>query len=209
MSRKVRRVPYTLDPKGITSLSAQEIAAILRGADELIARGGRSLLVRILKGSRMRKVLELGLDQCPVYGYYAHLSPEEILTRIDWTILHGYLDIQYDYRLPMLIYTEQGWEIERETFANELLQQFDAHLATGPGPYDMTYLKGRARDMMLLLLEEVEQTGDPKYIPLLKAWAEIDYKKVRHRIHQVIGHLAGKRSTGANSGEGKTSDAGV
>ncbi len=197
MSRKVRRVPYTLDSRGIKSLPAPEIAAILRGADNLIASGGRTLLVRVLKGSRMKKVLELGLDRSPVYGYYAHLSSEEVLARIDWTIQHGFLAIEYDYRLPLLVYTEKGWEIERETYATELLQQFDARLAAGPGPFDMMYLKDRSRDMILLLLDKVEQTGDPKYIPLLEAWAEIDYKKVRQRIGQVIRRLRGDSSAEA------------
>ena len=75
-----------------------------------------------------------------------------------------------------------GGEIERETYAEELLQGFDDLLVAGAEPYDMSYLKDRARDMILLLLDKVEATGDRKYIPLLEAWAEFDYKKVRRRI---------------------------
>lgn len=186
IGRKVRRMPYRLDPKGIKSLPQEEIAAILRGADDLIMSGGRSLLTKVLKGSRAKKVLELGLDESPVYGYYAHLKAEEVLARIDWTIFHGYLAIEYDYRLPLLVYTERGWEIERETYAEELLRGFDELLSTSSGSYDMEYLKDRNRGMILLLLDKVEQTGDSRYIPLLEAWAEIDYKKVRRRIGQVI-----------------------
>lgn len=195
MSRRVRRVRYTLDTKGIESLHSEEIAAVLRGADDLIMSGGRSLLAKVLKGSRAKKVLEQGLDKSPVYGYYAHLTIEEILARIDWTIVNGYLAIEYDYRLPLLRYTERGWEIERETYANELLQGFDEMLARSSGPFDMSYLKDRARDMILLLLEKVEETGDQKYIPLLEAWAEVDYKKVRRRIRQVIKSLKEERWT--------------
>jgi hypothetical protein len=186
LSKRVQRVRYTLDTKGIESLPQEEIAAILRGADDLIMSGGRTLLTRILKGSRAKKVLELELDQSPVYGYYAHLTLDEIQARVDWTIVHNYLDIEYDYRLPLLRYTQWGWEIERDTYATELLRGFDDMLAESGGPYDMTYLKDRARDMILLLLDKVEATGDRKYIPLLEAWAEIDYKKVRQRIGQVI-----------------------
>jgi hypothetical protein len=194
MSRKVRRVAYTLDCKGITKLPPEEVTAILRGADELILRGGRTLLTQVLKGSRARQVLEPGLDKSPVYGYYAHLPAEEILARVDWAIVHGYLDIEYDYRLPLLVYTQRGWEIERETYAEELRHGFDALLAASTGPFDMRYLKDRPRDMILLLLDKVEQTRDPKYIPLLEAWAEVDYKKVRLRIGQVIGALGGPQS---------------
>jgi len=44
--------------------------------------------------------------------------------------------------------------------------------------------------MIMLLLDKVEATGDPKYIPLLEAWQQIDYKKVRQRIRQVVNHLS-------------------
>jgi len=66
MSRKVRRVRYEIDSKGIKSLPLDEIKAILRGADDLIMKGGRSLRARILKGSRAQDVLKLGLEQSPV-----------------------------------------------------------------------------------------------------------------------------------------------
>jgi len=54
----------------------------------------------------------------------------------------------------------------------------------------MSYLKDRNRGMIMLLLDKVEATGDPKYIPLLEAWQQIDYKKVRQRIRQVVNHLS-------------------
>ena len=189
MSRKVRRVRYEIDSKGIESLPLDEIKAILRGADDLIMKGGRSLLARILKGSRAQDVLKLGLEQSPVYGCYRHLLLEEILARIDWVIQSGYLDIRYDGRLPLLVYSELGWEVERETSAVELLRGFDTMLAAGRGPFDMSYLKDRNRGMIMLLLDKVEATGDPKYVPLLEVWEQIDYKKVRTRIRQVIHRL--------------------
>ena len=189
MSRKIRRVPYRLDSKRIKELPFEEIVAILRGADERIMMGGRSLLSKILKGSREKRVLELELTECPVYGYYKHLTLSEILARIDWVILKGYLDIQYDYRMPLLKYTSKGWRIERETFAEELLREFDEMIVSGGQQFDMNYLKDRNRGMILLLLDKVEKTGDRKYIPLLRDWEKIDYKKVQKRIRQVIGKL--------------------
>jgi hypothetical protein len=189
MSRKVRRVPYRLDTRGLAEVPHDDLVAILRGADHLIMHGGRNLLSKILKGSRERRVLELGLDRSPVYGYFRDLPLPDVLARIDWAIVHGFLDIDYDYRLPLLRFTDEGWEIERETYARELLRGFDDLLARGPGPYDMEYLVDRNRGMILLLLDMVEATGEPKYIPLLQDWAKVDYKKVRQRIHRVIGRL--------------------
>jgi predicted ArsR family transcriptional regulator len=83
MSRKKTRVRYQLDSGGIHCLTDEEIKAILRAADEIIATGGRSMLAKILKGSKDKKVLEHGLDQCPVYGYYKELTLLEITNRID------------------------------------------------------------------------------------------------------------------------------
>lgn len=183
-------MPYCLDRKEIKELPFDEIVAILRGADELIMTGGRSLLSKILKGSREKRVLELGLAACPVYGYYRHLTLPEILARVDWVILNGYLEIEYDYRLPLLKYTSKGWEIERETFAEELFQEFDQMIASGERHFNMTYLKDRNRGMIILLLDKVEATGDPKYIPLLRNWEKTDYKKVQKRIRQVIKSLS-------------------
>jgi len=180
-----KRVPYTLDPKGISTLPIEELTAILRGADDLIMSGGRNLLAKILKGSRQKKLLELKLDQSPVYGYYQDLSLEDVLARIDWVIVNGYLDIKYDYRLPLLDIPE-GWEIEKDTYSTELLRRFDDVLKETYTKIDMNFLKDMNRQIILLLLDKIQATEDVKYIPLLKAWQEIDYKKVRKRIAQVI-----------------------
>jgi hypothetical protein len=191
MSRKVQRVRYSLDPKDVDKLSPEDLAAILRGADELIGSGGRSLLVKILKGSRAQEVLRLNLDQCPVYGYFHHMTADDILARVDRAIIDGYLKVEYDYRLPLLVFTDAGWEIEKETFANELLAGFDELLKSSQPPYDMSYLKDRNRTLIWFLLDKVEASGNPKYLPLLEAWAQIDYKKVRQRITQVMRKIEG------------------
>jgi len=186
MSRKVRRVDFHLDSKGIRTLPSEEIRVILRGADDLIMRGGRSLLVKILKGSRAKDVLSRSLDQSPAYGFYKHLTDDEIRARVDWLIRAGYLAIEYDGRLPLLIYTQQGWEIERETLSDELLRHLDEAVAGGHKPIDMSHLKDRNREMIWRLLDKIEASGDPRYIPALDAWELIDYRKVRERIRRVI-----------------------
>lgn len=113
MGKKVYRIPVHLDADGVEALPFDDVKAILRGADDLIMRGGRSMLGQILKGSRRKRLLELGLDQSPVFGYYRNLDEREILARIDWVILEDHLRIEYDYRLPLLVYTKTGWDIEK------------------------------------------------------------------------------------------------
>ena len=188
MSRKSRRTPVHLDAKGLINLSVADLHAVLRGADDLIARGGRTLLTRILRGSRSKDVLARRLDRSPVYGYFKNISDEQTLAKIDWVILNGYLRVEQFDRSPLLVYTQKGWEIERENFAAELLAGFDNLIQEGP-PFDMGYLKDRDRQMILRLLDKIETTGDARYVSLLQAWKKIDYKKVQIRIREVVKRL--------------------
>ena len=188
MSRKKPRVRYELDSGDIRSLTKEEIKGILRAADELIATGGRSMLAKLLKGSKDKKVLEYGLDQCPVYGYYRGLTLQEITHRIDWMIKNGYLKIESTDRLPRLVFSEIGWEIEREAYAEELLQKFE-RLLQGKDYSFVQELKGRNRGMILLFIEKIKQTGNVRYVPILKVWKEIEYKKVQAEIQRVIDYL--------------------
>ncbi len=186
MTRKVRQIPVKLDSRGIAQLSPADLAAILRAADELIMSGGRTLLSKILKGSRDRKIMELKLDACPAFGYFGYLDYVEILARIDWAILNEYLTLEYSGRLPLLSFTPQGWEIEKDTYSTELLKVLKG-LALGKCiPDDLTFLKDKNRSLILLLLDKITQSKDPAYIHALEQWKLIDYKKVRERIQQVI-----------------------
>ena len=165
-----------------------EIKAILRAADELIAMGGRTILSKLLKGSRDIKVLDHGLDQCPAYGFYWHLTLKEIAYRIDYVIESGYLEIEYSSRLPVIVYAEKGWEIERETYAEELLQKL-SDLLNGNDYSFVEELKDRNRGMILLLIGKIRKTNNPEFIPLLRAWQTIEYKKVRTALQKVINDL--------------------
>jgi len=188
VSRRSHRVTVNLDTRGLTDIPERELNAILRGADDIIGTGGRSLLTRILRGSASKPVLENGLDESPSYGYFRDLSNDDTLARIDWTILNGYLHIDYSHRLPFLVFTEKGWEIAREIRANELLEGIAVAISEGP-PYRMEHLKDRDREMIFLLLDKIEATGDPAFVPPLRAWQKIDYKKVQIRIRQVTREL--------------------
>lgn len=188
MSKREKNVKFRLDTGEIKELSFAEVKAILRGADDLINSGGKSLLSKILKGSKDKKLLELGLEKSPVYGFYKDITLEEIKSRIDWLIVKGYLDIQYDYRLPLLIYTEKGWGIEKDTYSNELLDKLQESLDTGD--YSLVLdLKDRNREMIVLLLQKIKATKEKRFIPLLEAWSEIEYKKVKIEIQNVIDSL--------------------
>lgn len=189
MSRKHQRVPVSLHPLSADDLPQEEIRIILRGADDLIMTGGRALLARILKGSREKKILELELDHSPAYGSFRDLTIEDITARIDWLIVNDYLGIEYDYRLPLLIYRPRGWAIERETYANELMDYIKMWLASPATTPDIGWLNNKNREVLFLLLDHIEASQNPKYLPALEAWASNTSRKLARRIHTVIGML--------------------
>jgi superfamily II DNA helicase RecQ len=189
MSRKAPKIPVHLHPEKINALPPEDIKMILRGADDLIARGGRTLLCRVLRGSKEKKVLELKLNQIPVYGCFGDLSNEEVMGKIDWLLANNYLRYEYDGRLPVLFYSPAGWEIEKETYTDELWNRFRKIVESEQMQYDFSDLKDRNREMIFLLLEKICVRGDIRYIPLLQSWREVDYKKVQERIYSVIRKL--------------------
>ena len=167
-------------------LSNEEIKAILRAADEIIGEGGRSLLAKILKGSRDKKVLQFGLDKCPVYGYFRSETIDEITKKVDWMIDYDFLTTEYSGRLPLIYFTERGWLIEMNQRAGEFLTEWKEWLEQGETSPDMSYLKDRNRDMILLFLAKVKETGDKRLVPYLRLWEKMEYKKVRAEIQSVV-----------------------
>ena len=189
MTRK-SRIHYELETGEITSLKPEELRAILRAADELIATGGRGMLVKILKGSKDKNVLEYKLDQCPAYGYYHDLTMDEISRRVDFAIVKRYLRIEYSGRLPMLVFTDKGWEIECETYTEEWFQRFEEAVISKVLHLDMfEELKRVNRQVVFGLLNRIKERGDKEYISLLKAWQEGEVRKVREKIGGVIKFL--------------------
>lgn len=174
------------------TLPLPEMHAILRAADDIIAEGGRTLLSKILKGSKEKKLLELGLDRNPSYGFYRDITLEQIVEKVDELIDADYLRTEYSGKLPMIVFTPRGWAVERERRAEEFLREWDQWLANGVTPVSMEYLKERNRGMIFMFLFKILCSGDRKYIPYLQQWEPIDFSKVQAEIRQVIEALNGR-----------------
>ncbi len=184
MSKKVRRVPVVLDTGEIKDLPQEDIRMILRGADELISTGGRSMLAKILKGSKDKKIFEYKLNECPAYGYYQDMKLDDISKCIDWMIKKDYLRIEYDYRLPLLVFSEKGWQIEKETFAQELYQRMclDVEEKKARVLFEMKEVN---RQVVMCVLDKIEKDGTKEFLPYLEAWKMLEVKKVAARIAEV------------------------
>ena len=184
MSKKVRRVSVSLDAGEIKDLPQEDIRMILRGADELISTGGRSMLAKILKGSKDKKIFEYKLNECPAYGYYQDMKLDDISKCIDWMIKKDYLRIEYDYRLPLLVFSEKGWQIEKETFAQELYQRMclDVEEKKARVLFEMKEVN---RQVVMCVLDKIEKEGTEEFLPYLEAWKMLEVKKVAARIAEV------------------------
>ena len=184
MSKKVRRVPVVLDAGEIKDLQQEDIRMILRGADELISTGGRSMLAEILKGSKDKTIFKYKLNECPAYGYYQDMKLDDISKCIDWMIKEDYLRIEYDYRLPLLVFSEKGWQIEKETFAQELYQRMclDVEEKKARVIFEMKEVN---RQVVMCVLDKIEKEGTEEFLPYLEAWKMLEVKKVAARIAEV------------------------
>lgn len=191
MSKKVRRVPVVLDAGEIKDLPQEDIQMILRGADELISTGGRSMLAKMLKGSKDKKIFEYKLNECPAYGYYQDMKLDDISKCIDWMIKEDYLRIEYDYRLPLLAFSEKGWQIEKETFAQELYQRMclDVEEKKARVIFEMKEVN---RQVVMCVLDKIEKDGTKEFLPYLEAWKMLEVKKVAARIIEVENKISGK-----------------
>lgn len=184
MSKKVRRVPVILDAGEIKDLPQEDIRMILRGADELISTGGRSMLAKILKGSKDKRIFEYKLNECPAYGYYQDMKLDDISKCIDWMIKKDYLRIEYDYHLPLLVFSEKGWQIEKETFAQELYRRMclDVEEKKARVIFEMKEVN---RQVVMCVLDKIEKEGTEEFLPYLEAWKMLEVKKVAARISEV------------------------
>ena len=173
-----------LDAGEIRDLPMEDIRMVLRGADELISTGGRSMLAKILKGSKDKKILEYKLNECPAYGYYHDMKLADIMHYIDWMIDEDYLRIKYDGRLPLLVFSDEGWEIEKETYAQELYQQFCLDVKEN-NPRVIYKLIKVNRKVILRILDIIEEEGNKEFIPCLDAYKKIETKRIGRRIIEV------------------------
>jgi len=194
MAKKSKIQYHLSDVCELSEFSENDINAILRAADEIIFVGGRTMLAKILKGSKDKKVLEKKLDQCPVYGYYHDYSIDEITKKIDWMIVNGFLQIDYNGRLPMIIFTDKGWTLYKPVYASELLELL---LSESVEISEKTILKLNQtnREVVEMLLNRIAESGNIGFIPKLNQWKLTEVKKVRVMINKTITKLESRNES--------------
>ncbi|MCH4887119.1 DNA helicase II [Acidaminobacter sp. JC074] len=188
MSKRRKRVSVHLSDTSQVKLDEKDIEVILRAADDIIYLSGRGMLVKILKGSKDKKLIEHELDKCPVYGYYNHLRMVDIEPMVDWMVRNRYLSIEYSGRLPLIVFSNKGWVRYQPVFVKEqiikILESKDYESLAE------LYVK-MDRELIHALLHHIRVHKILHVLEFLKVWQTKAYKKDAKAIGEVIRLLQG------------------
>jgi hypothetical protein len=177
-------------------LSEADRRAIFDVCDQAVYRAGRTSVMMALRGSRAQKVERLGLVDAKGHSYFAGMSEEDVLARIDTMIHEGWLRIvRNEDGLPLLGYTEAGLEKAKgyamEAWLEEVRMQVGA-VAGGAElklSFLMTASPQRNHETVEMLVENVAREADAGWLPLLRAWCAAETKRLRGRLRPVIERL--------------------
>lgn len=193
MSAKI--IPFPVRTSSV-ELTEHERDLILLTADEMIARGGKELLVQVLKGMRSDLVLASGGEKLKHFGVLGELTLGEIEAKIDRIVGEDLLRIEHYWNRALVVHSPAGWERIRSLWAHLLWSSFERRARIGDlgGIYAEV---GRVhKEVKLAFLDRVEQEGASRFAPVLEAWQEREGKRIRRRILEVLERLAGEsRST--------------
>src|SRR5215467_7324902 len=188
-SRPLESITEEVDAAENVPLTTEEHECILRGAWQVAAKGGRSQLSLLLKGSKNKSVLKHGLDQSPVYGKLSYLTIEEIENRIDQLIRKGELRTEFFGDLPLILLTDQSW-LHIQQWAHE----YECHLAASADARTLTEIlnnwRNRRRQEQHQLLEAMASTERASARRVLQAWHGLAGKEMRFNIETTLSTLA-------------------
>jgi Uncharacterised protein family (UPF0158)/RQC domain len=187
--RPLESITEEIDAAENVPLTVEEHESILRGAWQVAAKGGRSQLSLLLKGSKNKSVLKHGLDQSPVYGKLSYLTIEEIENRIDQLIRKGELRTEFFGDLPLILLTDQSW-LRIQPWAHE----YECHLAASADARSLTEIlnnwRNRRREEQHQLLEVLASTERESARRVLQAWHGLAGKEIRSKIETTLSTLA-------------------
>jgi hypothetical protein len=169
-------------------LTTEEHEWILRGAWQIVAKGGRSQLSLLLKGSKNKSVLKHGLDQSPVYGKLPYLTIGEIENRIDKLIRKGELRTEFFGDLPLILLTDQSW-LRIQPWTHE----YECRMAASADDRTLTEIlnnwRNRRREEQQQLLEAMALTERASARRVLQAWHGLAGKEMRSKIETTLSTL--------------------
>jgi len=187
--RPLESISEDIDPAENVPPTVEEHEYLLRGAWQVAAKGGRSQLSLLLKGSKNKSILKHGLDQLPVYGKLSYLTIEEIENRIDQLIRKGELRTEFFEDLSLILLTDQSW-LRIQPWAHE----YECHLAAAADARRLTEIlnnwRNRRREEQHQLLEAMASTERESAKRVLQAWHGLAGKEMQSKIESTLSTLA-------------------
>ena len=185
MSAKI--IPFPMREEVV--LTDRERDAILLAADELIAKGGKELLVQVLKGMRSELVIAAGAEAMRHFGALETLTLAQIEGRIDRMLIEDLLRVEHYWDLPLVVHSPSGWERTTRLWANELYESIRDRAAAGDVAGIFAEVGRVHREVKVLVLERVEAQGDSGFVSVLESWREREGKRMKRRISEVLERL--------------------
>lgn len=170
---------FSLDSGDLSHLPMPEIRQILRGAESLIGSGGRTTLVKILRGSKAQKILPFQAN--PAYGSFAEDSKTLVEQKVDWCIKSGYLKIIRKDDFPLLAYSDKGLMIECLTIAEESL----ITLQVNPESL-FAEIRNYPLKTVNAMFDLIAERGPEIYAESLRKWEAIGTKRMKARIRKIF-----------------------
>jgi hypothetical protein len=184
--RPKKTVTEEVDPAEQIPLTEEEYEWIIRRASEIAAKGGRSQLSLLLKGSKNKTLLKHDLDQSAAYGKLSFLTIEEIENRIDQVIRKGDLVLEYfGGDLPLIVMTDETWNRVRPWAT----QQEIARAARADDRALSEILikwRNRPRQEQLHLIDTLSSLPHDIARRILDPWCKFAGKEVRSKIEAVL-----------------------
>ena len=183
---------------GPVPLSVDEERAIFAMLDAAVAMAGRTSVMMALRGSRAEKVRRLGVVDRPGHGFYAGRSEEEVMAKIDTCFHRGWVRFEHTREgLPLIVYTDAGLEKAKGFVAEAWLKELRGRREAVAAGRDlklsflMSESPQRNHDTVFLLVDRLEREADAGWLPVLRAWAAVETRRVRARLGEVIARLEG------------------
>jgi hypothetical protein len=183
--RLVQSVSIEVDPAERLQPTNEEREWILRGASEIAAKGGRSQLALLLKGSKDKKLLKHNLNHSPVYGKLSFLTIEEIENRIDHLIRKNELRVEYFGDFPLILLTDSAWEHVR-AWSNDLECRHAAEASGRASNEILLQWRNRPRPEQFHLVDALTSLDRESAQRILRAWRKIAGKEVGARIEEKL-----------------------
>ena len=98
------------------------------------------------------------------------------------------MDIDYNGRLPMIVFSEQGWETYKPFYVDELYNLIIKVDETTSNDL-IERLKTTNRQVVKLLLLKIGESKNISFIRFLRKWEVVEVKKVRFMINGAMNKL--------------------